>query len=217
MLGDLGRSDSHAVVVGVYQVNVGVYPQKGVHDRDGILLVPIAGHACQQRAACGRESIDKSFVASFGRGGAFKPEYLYGFSTVTEQMDGIEGGRLAKLHIVDAYAGRVGVPVYIAVKNHHRHPLLIHLSYDRGERGGLIGGDDDDVKAVVGEVADVLYLLGVAVVGRAYLNHGILMEHDLAVYLVVHLRAPVILAALRHADFVYFALGAPEQGQQYCE
>ena len=112
-------------------------------------------------------------------------------------------GRLApQPFVVHSHPGRVPIAVDVAVKYYDRHSAFINLFYDRRDCLGLVGGSDDDVKIIVLEIPYVGNLPGVVVVGRAYLDHGIFMEHHLAVDFFIHFHTPVITAALRHADAV---------------
>ena len=217
-VGDLRGADGHAVVVGVYQVDVVAGAQQRVDGRQSVVLVPVAYHGGDHVAAAGGKLVDKAAVAPLGGCGAGQAVYLHGIGTGAEQVQGVVRRRAPQPGVVDTDAGRIAVTYYITVKDNHRHTALVHLTDNGSERRGLVGRDDDDVKAVVGKVAYVGNLLLVAVVGRADLDDGILVKHGLAVDLVVHLGAPVVLAALRHTDSIYtLAFVATRHDEQYDE
>ena len=143
---------------------------------------------------------------------------LYRLSALAQQVTGIARGRTAQADIVDTDARRVAVALYVAVKDDHGHAALIHLLDDGRKGSRLVGRHDEYVKLVFDKVADVGYLLRVAVIGRAYLDHRIVVEQYLTVYFIVHFGAPVILAALRYAYFILPGLaasGRTEQDQQH--
>ena len=130
---------------------------------------------------------------------------------------------LAELHgrapyeaVVATLIGCIALAVDVTVEKKHRDTRLKHLA-DHGSEGiGLVWRGDNYIKAIFGKVTDILDLLFVAVVGRSDLDHGIVVENQLAVDLLVHLRAPVIVAALRHANTVDLAVasaGAKKGGQ----
>ena len=96
--------------------------------------------------------------------------------------------------------------MYVTVEYNHGYAALIYIPYDRGYGVGFVGRHDDDVKSVVGKVADVGYLLVVVIVGRTDLDLSVFMKDSFATYLVVHFVAPVVSRALRHADAVFFLL-----------
>lgn len=64
------------------------------------------------------------------------------------------------------------------------------------------------IKPVVSEITDVFYLLFATVVGRAHLHDGILVGDYLTVDFIVHLLAPVVLAALGYTYLIYLILRA---------
>ena len=111
-------------------------------------------------------------------------------------MDGIVCGGFAYLLVVDSYPGGVGVADDVAVENHHGNSAAVDFFNHRGECGGFVWRNNNNVEAVVGEIADVGYLLFVAVVGGPDFNGGVFVKHYLALDFVVHLHAPVVLAAL---------------------
>ena len=112
------------------------------------------------------------------------------------------GRRATYAIVVDALIGRICVAVDIAVKNYDRGARLIDLADNGGDGVGLVGCGDDDVETVVFEISYIRYLLFIAVVGRTYFDRCLGMKHNLAVNLIVHLRAPVVVAALRDADAI---------------
>ena len=117
-------------------------------------------------------------------------------AAVADKVTRILCRRLSDTLVVGPYVGRIGVTVYVAVKSHHWDTSLVHLLYDGGKGRCLVGRHDYDVKAVVGKIPYIIYLPVVIVVGRAYLHKDILVEHCLTINLIVHFRAPVVLAAL---------------------
>ncbi len=137
------------------------------------------------------------------RSGTGKTVYLDYISTVGEQMTGIIGRRLSYPYIVDALIGGVAVAVYITVKYNDGYSRIIHLLDDRRYGIGLIGSGDDDVETVISKIAYVGNLLFIAVIGRAYFNRSLGMKHNLALNLLVHLGAPVIIAALRNTYAIF--------------
>ena len=127
------------------------------------------------------------------------------------------GRRAPETPVVDAYAGRVSVAIDIAVEDNNGNPFFIHFLNYRRERFGLVRRHYDYVEAIVDEISYVSDLFGVAVVGRTYFGDGIFVEHYLAVYFIVHLRSPVVLATLRDADSIGFAFRATPKNENYSQ
>ena len=67
LAGNLRSADSHAVVMGINQVDIVVYTQQRIDYRHGILFVPVAGHACEHLSAVTFKFPDKSVVPPLGR------------------------------------------------------------------------------------------------------------------------------------------------------
>ncbi len=132
--------------------------------------------------------------------------YLYHPPAFAREAGGILSCRAAYRFIVDAYRCRVIVTVDVAVKDYDRHARLIHLFYYRRDGLGFVRRSDYDIKTVVLEITDVGNLLFVAVIGRTYLHLGLGMKHNFTIYLIVHLIAPVITAALRHSYAIMLLL-----------
>ena len=103
----------------------------------------------------------------------------------------------------------------VAVEEHHRNSAVVYFLYDWGESLGLVGRGHDYVETIVDEISKVGYLTLVAVVGRPDFHFYIVMEHGLAEYLLIHLPAPVVVAALRHANAHRTFMAAA--GEQYCQ
>ena len=156
-------------------------------------------------------------MARRGRRGAPQSGYLDGTGLTPEQVHGVAGRGAPGPLVVRADARRIAAAVDVAVEDDDGNPRFVYLVDDGRQGRRLVGRHDEDVEAVLDKVADVVDLSGAAVVGRTNLHHGILVKHDFTIDFVVHLRAPVVLAALRDADsvdFVPMASGEPRQEQQ---
>ena len=212
-----GGTDGHAVVVGVDEVGIGVCSQQRVGRLHRVFLLPVGGDAGEQGASPGPESRGEAVVPPFGGRGAREAVQLNHLCAFSHEVLCIAGSRLAQPHIVHADAGGVAAAVDVAVEDYHGNAALVHLFNNRRERCRLVGRHDENVELVAHEVADVFDLLPVAVVGRPDFHLGIFVEEDFAADFVVHLCAPVVLAALRHGNPVFFLFCASRQeaeGQQ---
>ena len=197
----------------VDEVDVVAGGEETVDGGVGVVAVPVADNGSHEISAVGLEGADKACVAVFCGGGAGQAVDFYCVGAAAEQVARIAGGGAPQGLVVYADVGGVSGGVDIAVENHHGHTGGVYFLDNGSEGSGLVGGDEDDVEVVVDKIADVGNLFVVVVVGGAYLNHGVMMEHYLAVDFVVHFFAPVVLAALRDSDFVYFVVGAALQHQ----
>ena len=181
--------------------------QQRVGHRFGHLPAPVGRGACHHGAPAGAQPACKAVVTARRRRRAGTARNFQRARILARQVQGIFGRRPPKSVIINDYAGGVTVAVDVAVKGYHRHAALVGLAYRRRQCLGLVGGDNEDVEVVVDKILDVSNLFLVAVVGRTYLHHGVLVQHDLAIDFFVHLLAPVVLAALRHTYFIYLLLG----------
>ncbi len=192
-----GGGYGHAVVVGVHEVDLRVRRQEGVGHRGRVVVVPVAEGRTEEVQPLVGGRLGEAAVALVGGCGAFKAVNFNYFAAWAGKVAGVAGGHAPDGRVVDTLEGGVGVAVDVAVEHYNRGAPLEGLLYNRCDGVGLVGRGDYDVEFVVEEVADVGHLLGAAVVGRAYLDLGLGVEHHLATYFVVHLAAPVVVAALR--------------------
>ncbi len=100
----------------------------------------------------------------------------------------------------DAYLVVVGTPIHgivvavdPAVEYDDRNVGLIDAVDDRCKRFGLVWCCDYNVKLVMGEIAQVVDLLFVAVVGRADFDIDVVAQQRFTHDFFVHFGAPVIL------------------------
>ncbi len=207
-------ADRHPVVVGVYEIDLGIQLQKGVGHPDCVLFVPVGCHACKQSPAERFEFACKALMASVGWCGSFQTADLYGLGVVAGQIPGVCGRRASYALVIHADTCGICVVVDVSVKDDHRHSIPVYFPDHRSEGSRLVGRDYYYVKTVADKISDVIDLLCTVVVGRSDLHLGVLMKHYLAIDLIVQFHSPVILAALRHTDSIGLDLSAARQDKQ---
>ena len=72
--------------------------------------------------------------------------------------------------------------------------------------GNLSRSNNNNVESAFHKIVDIGNLLVAIVFGRTDLNLGIFIIHYFAVYLFIHLCAPVVLATLRHPYSIHFII-----------
>ena len=117
--------------------------------------------------------------------------------------DGILGGGFSKPGVIGTDACRVAVAVDVAVEYYDGDSGVVHILYHGSQSLRFVGRYYYDVESVVLEIPYVVDLLLTAVVCGADFHFSVVMIHYFALYLFVHLHAPVVLAALRHSDPVF--------------
>lgn len=118
--------------------------------------------------------------------------------------------------IVGTDVGGVVIRVDFAIDQHYGYTLAVSLLYDGGYGLGFVGCHHDKVGPLVDKVLDIGNLLSIVVVGRSelYIHTGV--EESLASNLLVHLCAPLVVAALRYSyENISFLLiaGSKQQGK----
>ena len=199
----LGGGNGHTVVVGKDEVHILVDGKQRIADAGSIFVVPITVCRGLKVQSALLYLANESRVALNGWCGAWASVYLNHLRPFAHQVVRIACGRFADALIVHAQIGRITLVIDIAVEDDYGDAFLIYLFNNRRNGIGLVGRHDDNVKAVVHEIADIGYLLLVAVLRRAYLYLRIGVENHFALDFLVAFVAPVIAAALRHTYFIY--------------
>ncbi len=194
-----GGSDGHTVVVGINQVDFGVQTQNGVGRARGIFIVPVSGCGSSDlNAGIARKHLGKSKVTLHCRSRARIAVNLQHTRLRPDEMSGITCGHAPELGVVHPLVGGVVGTVDVAVKHYHGGAALIGFLHNGSDGVGLVGRRYDNVEPVVEKILYVGNLFLIGIIGRAYLQLSIRMKHYLALHLLVHLRAPVVVRALRH-------------------
>ena len=150
-------------------------------------------------------------MAVFGRRRAAKASDFEDIAGGSRQRHGHIGRHGPDGGIVGALKSCEAVAIDVTVEDHYGYTFFIYLLDDRCERVGFVGRNDDDVKAIVGKVTNIGNLLFAIVVGRTDFNDGVFVEKHFAMNLIVHFRAPVVVATLRHTYAILIILLAARQ------
>ncbi len=81
--GYLRCADCHTVIMGINQIDILVFPQKRINYRHCILIIPIAGTACEDYSPVIFKFLYKSIMSPFCRSRTFQPENLYRLGSFT--------------------------------------------------------------------------------------------------------------------------------------
>ena len=193
----LGSADSHTVVVGVHYIHIGINCKQRIGDTRRVVIVPVAVPLSDDTGGtCLSQPFDKSLVTPGGGGRPFQSAYLDYFCPAARDMTCIMSGGFSDSLVVGALKSSEIVAVDVTVKHDDRRTRLVHFLYHRSDCIGDERRRNYYVKTIVGKIANVVNLLFIVIIGRAYLDSDIFMKHHFAVYLIVHLVAPVILTAL---------------------
>ena len=160
------------------------------------------GDDLQLRVLC--DALAEALIALDAAGSAGQALDLADLAAFGQQGVGdVLAADAADVDVVGADELGVGVAVNLAVQQDDRDAGLVGALDDVGQRGGLVGGGDDQVDLHLDEVLDVSDLLGVVLgsVGVDNLEHRVLRRRGSD--LVVHCNAPGLAQiALGHADGV---------------
>lgn len=198
--------------MGINETGLRIESEQRIGHPHGILLVPVGRDTGPQPSPALDIHPGKSIMTALGRCRTGEPAYLDSLLPLAEQMERIVCGRTPDSLIVHPDTGGIGITYDISVEDYHGQPALIDLPDHRRQLSRLVGRHNHYIETIVGEIADILDLAGIVVIGRTDLHNGLLVKHYLAIYLVVHLGAPVISATLRHTYFIYLLLGTSGGG-----
>ena len=211
-LGSPGGGHGHPVVVGIDGVRIGMAREQGVGDPVAVGVVPVAVSGAEQlHIAAGGDDLPEALLASDGGRGALQPADLDDAAGALPASPGEAGRGTPDFEVVGPLVGRIGVAEDVAVEEDDRNAGAVDLRNDGGERLGFVGRGDDDIEALLREIADIGDLPVVVVVRRPDLDLDIVVKKGLAANLLVHLLAPVVGTALRDADPELFRRAASRQ------
>ncbi len=160
--------------------------------------------------------LSETFMPANGRRGAFKTVEFQDRTFAPHEIRGITRRQNTDLLVVSALKSSIAVSVDIPVENHYRDTASVNTVDYRCYGISLVGGDYDDIEPIISKIPDVGNLLRVAVFGGTYFDRSLGMNKDLPLHLFVHLVAPVVVAALRHAYAVFLLLLATGYKNQSC-
>ena len=206
----------HAVVVRKHHVYLRSVRQERV-EHQARTVAPPAGIHRSRHPYVGilAQSVRHTPVAFRRRRRAAQPRHLHHPSLALQARGDVFAHVVTNGIIVGANIRRILVGMYLPVDQYHRNPFAVCLLDNRRKDIRLVGRHHQQVHLVAHQQFDVVYL-PLVVIARAAEHHFRLgIKQRLARDFPVHLLAPLVVAALRHADDVPPLLsGASRQQRQ---
>ena len=115
-------------------------------------------------------------------------------------------GRFTYADIIHTDISRIAIAMNVAVEDNNRYSRFVCFFHYGCHGIRLVWRTDDYIKMILHKITDIIRLLLVAVIGRAYLYRCFWMKHNFALYFIITLVAPVVRAALRDSYTECFLL-----------
>ena len=149
-----------------------------------------------------------------GRGRAGQTRYLHHRPLPVQAVGDVVADGIADAVIVGTDIGGIFVGKNLAVHHNDGDAAVVGFFHDGSDGFRLVGRDDQQVHPFVQEAAYVAHLLLTVVLGRADNDLQVAVELRLAPHLGVLLMAPLVVAALGHADDVARLFGVARQEEE---
>ena len=197
----LTGSGGHGVVVGKHEVNARLAPENGVKSLRGRLAEPAGvGRGHDVDVGVSLQRVEQTAVSVACRSGALQARQFHHVAPAAQAVGNVSAHLAPHAVVVGPDVGRVLLGIDFPVHQHHGNALPVSLFNDRSHGVGLVGRHHNQVDSLADKSLDVGNLAAAVVVGRAELHPRLRIEKSLAADFLVHLRAPGVVAALRHAN-----------------
>ena len=109
------------------------------------------------------------------------------------------GGRFAYADIIHTDISRIAIAMNVAVEDNNRYSRFVCFFHYGCHGIRLIGRTNNNIEMIPHKITDIIRLLLVVVIGRAYFYRCFRVKHDFALYFIITLVAPVVRTTLRNA------------------
>ena len=207
----------HTVVVGKNKIDARLLGEDGVKSMSGRLSEPSGiSLGYNMNAGSISQRVHQSAVAVPCRSGTFQSRQFNDIAFTSQAAGNVDAYLASHFIVVGTDIGCVMFRVDFAVYQYDRNPLAVGFFHDGSDGFGFIGSYDYQVDFFVDKVFDVGYLALVVISSRADFHFYSRIEQSFPENFLVHLVAPFVVAALRHADDVtglFLFAGSKEQAK----